>query len=298
MNPAPLLHWIKEREAIRLRRLAGEDAPWTQDRILQQYRFCNVRRKHDRVSQWIINNVLMLPMPPGSLGERHFWMFLALCRWVNWPPTIQAWLDKRWWPSPAPDWQMMGDYIDQRAASGEQAWTGAFMVRGEQKSHGHPWAYWGKGRYVACIVVKRELELAAHRILRALRERSRATAAEVLRACYGWGPFMAGQVVDDWSWTPLLRDATDHYAWAPQGPGSVRGLNRLLGRPLAKPFGEAEWCAHLVALRSQVIQELGGDFADMTLMDLQNCLCETDKYERVRLGEGRPRSLYKPETAY
>jgi hypothetical protein len=26
--------------------------------------------------------------------------------------------------------------------------------------------------------------------------------------------------------------------------------------------------------------------------DLQNCLCEFDKYERVRLGEGRPRSNY------
>ena len=26
--------------------------------------------------------------------------------------------------------------------------------------------------------------------------------------------------------------------------------------------------------------------------DLQNCLCEFDKYERVRLNEGRPRSNY------
>ena len=25
---------------------------------------------------------------------------------------------------------------------------------------------------------------------------------------------------------------------------------------------------------------------------LQNCLCEFDKYERVRLGEGRPRNNY------
>jgi hypothetical protein len=26
--------------------------------------------------------------------------------------------------------------------------------------------------------------------------------------------------------------------------------------------------------------------------DLQNCLCEFDKYERVRLGEGRPKAKY------
>jgi len=29
------------------------------------------------------------------------------------------------------------------------------------------------------------------------------------------------------------------------------------------------------------------------MQDLQNCLCEFDKYERVRLGEGRPRNGYR-----
>ena len=32
----------------------------------------------------------------------------------------------------------------------------------------------------------------------------------------------------------------------------------------------------------------------LTAHDVQFCLCEFDKYERVRLGEGRPRALYKP----
>jgi hypothetical protein len=54
----------------------------------------------------------------------------------------------------------------------------------------------------------------------------------------------------------------------------------------------------LQAIREGVLSDLGSDFADLTLMDIQNCLCEFDKYERVRLGEGRPRSYYKPETAY
>ena len=29
--------------------------------------------------------------------------------------------------------------------------------------------------------------------------------------------------------------------------------------------------------------------------DIQNCLCEWDKYERARLGEGRPKQLFRPK---
>jgi hypothetical protein len=31
----------------------------------------------------------------------------------------------------------------------------------------------------------------------------------------------------------------------------------------------------------------------MHAQDLQNCLCEFDKYERARLGEGTPKQIYK-----
>jgi hypothetical protein len=108
---------------------------------------------------------------------------------------------------------------------------------------------------------------------------------------------MAGQVVADLTYTPLLRGAYDLLTWAPQGPGSRRGFNRLLGRPLKAKIPEAEWSERLQGWREQVAEatELGDS---LNLMDLQNCLCETDKYLRVKNGEGRPRSRYKPETAY
>jgi hypothetical protein len=30
------------------------------------------------------------------------------------------------------------------------------------------------------------------------------------------------------------------------------------------------------------------------MRDIEHCLCEFDKYERVRLGQGKPRAQYKP----
>ena len=241
---------------------------------------------------------MTLPVPAGSFGLAQAGMFIALCRWVNWPPTIQALINAELWPTQRPDWRAMGDLIDQRTASGVKAWTGAYMVRGEQKSHGHAWAHWGKGRYVAEIVVKREMLDKANELRAALRENTRWAVHKVLADCYGWGPFMAGQVADDWTWTSLLRDPKDDYTWAPQGPGSIRGLNRLKERPIGKAWEEEEYLVTLREVRHQVIQELGEPFADLTLHDLSNVMCEFDKYERVRLGEGRPRSLYKPETRF
>jgi hypothetical protein len=113
-----------------------------------------------------------------------------------------------------------------------------------------------------------------------------------------WGTFMAGQVTADWSYTSLLSWAPDLLTWAPQGPGSRRGFNRLLGRLLSQRIAEDEWLDQLQRWRSALIAVLGPEYESLTLMDVQNSLCETDKYLRVKYGEGRPRSTYKPETAY
>ena len=43
-------HFIKERESIRLKRLNGDEWPWTKDRILRDYKFTNVSRNYDQGS--------------------------------------------------------------------------------------------------------------------------------------------------------------------------------------------------------------------------------------------------------
>src|SRR5271166_2829591 len=54
------LYWrfAAERQAIFFRRLEGAAFPWTQDSILQTYKFTNVYRASDRVSQFLIRHVI------------------------------------------------------------------------------------------------------------------------------------------------------------------------------------------------------------------------------------------------
>jgi len=47
----------REREAIRRRRAAGEPPPWTQDKALAEWRFCNVFREHDKTTVWFREEV-------------------------------------------------------------------------------------------------------------------------------------------------------------------------------------------------------------------------------------------------
>ena len=287
LDPEPLLYWAKEREALRRRKEAGEPLPWTEDPVLQRYRFCNVRRQDDRVSRWLRANVLPfwgIPTPDGL-------KFTALCRYVNWPPTLRDLMQQTWFGTPL-DWPQIGQFLDYRCHF-EKTWTGAYMVRAERKALGQ-----SKGTLVAEVAVHRELSKAMPELMAAIATKRRQEVHRVLSGCYSWGSFMAGQVVDDWGWTPILEDAVDVYEWAPIGPGSRRGLNRLLGRPLSKAFGEQEFCAHVRQLRTNLIEALGSEYVSLTLMDVQNCLCETDKWLRARLNEGRPRTVYKPEEAY
>src|SRR5712664_3381391 len=90
------LHWVRDRESVRVRKEAGQPFPWTDDPIIAKYRFCNVRREDDRVTIWIRENIRK-----RFAGHRHLWFMLCAARQINWPPTLSALIDDytNAWPS-------------------------------------------------------------------------------------------------------------------------------------------------------------------------------------------------------
>jgi hypothetical protein len=58
-----------ERQVIFFRRIAGKPAPWTQDPVLQKFKFTNAYRASDRVSQYLIRNVICREDLPTSTNE-------------------------------------------------------------------------------------------------------------------------------------------------------------------------------------------------------------------------------------
>src|SRR5262249_18779976 len=117
-----------------------------------------------------------------------------------------------------------------------------------------------------------------------------------LRDMDGFGSFMAAQVVADVKYVEPLRSARDWYTFAAPGPGSKRGLNRVLGRPTEATWRDDDaWRAALGKLHEAITPELERmGLGNLHAQDLQSCLCEFDKYERARLGEGTPKQRFVP----
>jgi alpha-glutamyl/putrescinyl thymine pyrophosphorylase clade 1 len=273
MRTEALFDFIRERYAVRERREAGLPKPWTQDLILQNYRFCNVYREHDTVTQWIAEN-----WRDPHKNDPDVWFAMALARFVNWPDTLEGVGYPVPWDEAALD--RFIHTLSDRKEAGQKVWTGAYVIHAV------------KGSKIGHV---------AYDILTALWERrdyirQSASCAQLhkrLMEFDGIGSFMAGQIVCDTKYTRMLDTAGDWWDWACSGPGSKRGLARVFGKPVDYNWKEDEWFVDLSALRTAIsyhIHEAG--MPPIHAQDLQNCLCEFDKYERVRLGEGRPRSNY------
>lgn len=336
MDSSPLWAWINERHAIYIRKelRAGVDPAlihstdafresyldefrWaskgyhdrdgkltalTRDPILQQYRFCNVFRELDRVTAWIRYNIRRRYKDHPNL-----WLMLAIARYINWPDTLQFLMDTGYsWPgdelfSP----ENLGRALDFRSFEGEKVYTGAYMIRAESNPKAE-WYSWTKQQYIARIVIGRLWENRAdwQTALQPGQFNPDWPTMEGVWKMFqtpryiGWGPFMAYQVCVDLRHTRYLQNAPDINSWAALGPGSRRGLNRLAGRPVDYPLNQEQGLAEMLTLWREQDQWRAPWVPPIELSDIQNALCETDKYLRVSRGEGRPRAQYVPGRGY
>lgn len=262
-------YWIIERGRIRQRKALGQPKPWTQDPILQAYRFCNVRREYDKVTQWFAANW----RHERYWGERNFVPAIILGRTINWPPTLEELGFPFEW-----DKELYLTILNARQARPlTKVYTGAYMI-----TAGPPGVR--KNEFVlgnADTYFKSPPKLSFNSLEESWKELTRYPCV---------GPFIAGQIVADLKQTSHLNQAKDWWDWAPLGPGSTRGLNRLYERKIDAQIPQAQGLEEMREVRSTL--ESWMNIPRLCLHDIQNCLCEFDKYERVKWGQGKPRSGY------
>lgn len=330
MNDRLLWAWINERHAIYIRKslregltpdemhvpegvdlqladpdgfaLMEEGMPFTHDRTMRTYRFCNVFRELDRVTIWVRENI----REPFA-DHPNLWIMLAIARYLNWPPTLKFLIDNGYWPDVegwTPD--LLSEGMDALVGSMPkrlnlpQKWhTGAYMIRAESNKSA-PWYDWPKHQYLCKIVIGRlweDRELWRGRL--ELADPSKLTLREVhswfLEPRYiGWGHFMSYEVVTDLRHTRYLNQAPDIMTWANTGPGAKRGLNRIFDRPLKKNLGPVSSNEEMQQLleTSRTSEYVAPWVPPMEMRDIEHSLCEMDKWLRSAKNEGRPRALY------
>lgn len=267
---AALTYWITAREGARLRKELGCPKPWTADPLLRDYRWCNVRRMDDRVSRELFSRWYTKTTDPIiGLAEA------VLARLVNWPDSL---VEAR--NSSLP----YSEALQARYDRGDKTFTGAYIVPGVP----------GMKKSASVVITVAAVAAQSHRVIK-------STMAATWAALVGFdrlGSFLAGQIVADLAHLPIGQHWPDTNTWAPLGPGSMRGLNRLCGRPKDARITQREFDMMLPQLIEVLRPRIDAIWTDRKLqaMDIQNCLCEFDKYRRLTFREGTVRARY-PGTA-
>jgi hypothetical protein len=263
-----------ERWAMHVKRAAGKPAPWTKDPILQRYRFCNVRREDDRVTRWLHEHW----MRPHQ-DDPDVWFAMYVARVFNLPSTLER------IGYPVPWSKTKRKHVRQVTCKlgALPVFNGAYIV----STNG-----------VAMDKVDYYLDVfdqlwAARAKLRPVHNERLATIGGHFMAMNGLGTFMSAQVLADIKWTPLLLRAPDWFTFATSGPGSRRGLSRVEFGELGTAYSEREWHQSLLTLRDLALPKFPKELRNLDAQNLQNCLCEFDKYQRAVEG-GRPKQNFKP----
>ncbi len=272
---------MAKREKLRLVKASGAPWPWSDDRILNSYKFTNVKREHDRTTAWMRQNWTR-PNENRPHGEIIF--NCALFRYFG---TVEFAKAVGW----QTNWRREAviDVAARRIAEKQRVFTGAYIIPTLGKS--------APKHETVCNSVLTPLWAAKSDLANLSRESQsweRVGRQMMTMPGFGGTGFMTKEVLQDVMQTPVLCDAKDRNTWCPAGPGARRGLNRVHGRALNANVGEPQLLNEMIVLFKAAPGYLPDYMPELELHDIQFQLCEFDKYERVRLGEGRPRSKYGP----
>lgn len=290
--------FMKEREGIRLRKESGAPRPWTVDPILQEYKFTNVFRFHDWTTTQLRENFYE---PHRDDDRRAILMNCALFRYFGTYEFAEAvgWQRYDMFPFGDIEWT-----ATERLMRKERVFTGAYVITNQGIS--------APKEYVVTQHFLRDLHAAVPDLLLTVQKtRSWRQLSRQMSTIKGFGGtgFMVKEILLDTMMTDFWSEPNDkgiffdgysmsrpkdYYSWTPVGPGARRGLNRLLGHDVpdqGRKLKEDQMLYHILELSN-----MGRGPGVLTPTDIQFQLCEFDKYERVRLGQGRPRSKYTPRS--
>lgn len=287
--PDRFVYWVKERHQIYLKRRAGLPPPWTDDEVLRSYFFTNPYRENDKVTQWFRENIR------DPLRDDPAVLFATIAfRWFNWPPTAES-LMSFTVGKPTHPFGMFGRWDTEQAVrvltalkeGDNQIFTGAFNISNSGSTK-------PKVNRVCEDYIQPAWE-ARHQLAEVAWDSTVTMqgmhAGLMTLPGMGGSGFMAYEVVCDLRYTYLLENATDKLVWSNPGPGAKRGLNRLLGRPLEAKVSTKEWLAESAKLLHYLSSKLPR-MPPFEMREVEHSMCEWDKYERARCGDGHMKRRY------
>ena len=254
---------------------------WTEDPILQAYKFCSVFRVSDRGCQFLISDIIQ----KGSTKHEDIVFRVLLYNIFTRIETYKL-LEGELGPS---TWETYDrskyDRVLQRAMDrGITVYTGAFQK--PAPSLGHTTAF---RNHLSLLEVMMGVDITGQ----LARCRYMRDAFDLINQFPGMGDFMAFQLLLDLSYTPVINFGENDFVIA--GVGARKGIEKCFkGKITGIEEAIIRWMCdsqdemfQMLDLEPVLLDTGNGKTRKMTLVDVEHTLCEVQKYVRIVSGPGQ-----------
>lgn len=255
------------------RRFGGQPRPWSDDPIIERFKFCNVFRAADRISQYMIREVACAPYQDGAanrlfriiafrtFSQSNTWN--GLCWRLGGPPALEHLRSGAFEAA-----------LDDIKRESGGLYTGAFILCATKA-----FGYDEKHRNHVALFKHMFFERSIAQEL--LNADSLAAIVRILETFPLTGPFMSYQIAIDLNYSDLINFDEDDFTQA--GPGALRGIKKAF-------IDTGDYAPSDIIKRMVDLQELEFHRLDLPFnglwgrrlhaIDCQGLFCELDKYCR------------------
>lgn len=261
-----------ERQNIFFKRLNGEKFPWSKDEILRQHKFTNVYRATDRVSQYLIKNIIYR----GIQEPKEVFFRLILFKIFN---RISTWefLEHELGEVSLQNYsfkiyeKLLLELMNQKVP----IYSAAYIMASGRSNFGFEKKHQNHLKLIE-LMIKDGIPYKMQYC------KSMGEAYNLLLSYPTIGEFLAYQYVTDINYSTLTNFSEMEFVQA--GPGAKDGILKCF-----KDFGEYSYediIRMMADGQEYEFDRLGLSFHSLwgrklQLIDCQNIFCEVDKYSRV-----------------
>ncbi len=265
-----------ERQSIFVNRQRQPLPPWTTDPILSAFKFTNVYRASDRVSQFLIRNVIYRGSDtPTEVVFRIllFKLFNKIETWQLLEDQVGELTTRKF------SVEKFSQILNRALEQDQRIYSGAYIMPSGSKTF-----HTSRKHQAHLQLLDFMLRDSLPAKLRAAKDLKQAF--EILRSYPLLGDFLAYQYAIDINYSEVTHFSESEFVAA--GPGARSGLRKCFAN-LEGVAGE-DVIRFVTELQTEEFQRRGIRFdwlggRRLQLIDVQNVFCEIDKYARVRFPE-------------
>jgi hypothetical protein len=261
-----------ERQNLFFNRLTGHLPPWSKDPILRLYKFTNAYRASDRVSQYLIKNVIY----DKDRSTNDTFLRITLFKLFN---KIETWEHITEITGEISchsfNYDNYNKILSQLKDSGEAIYSGAYIMASGQTAFGQPFKHQNHLKLLDKML-KDDLPSKIADLT------SMGSVYSTLLEYPSIGSFLAYQYAIDLNYSTLTDFSEMDFVKA--GPGAKDGIRKCFTD--TGDFSEEDIIKLVADNQNEEFNRLGLNFKSLfgrslQLIDCQNLFCEVDKYARV-----------------